>query len=134
MKKLELIIIISVIVMFLIAIVDRKIYIENNYDVRGFRFVCQNNDCEIRHTKFGNKVKYVEKIDISKIEKFSYKIEKIPRTNSDAYVIYADCKDGTSFRLSPLYVSPSVYLKLELIDVLNNALANNNTSFDIKFP
>ena len=116
------------------AIVENRIRDINNYDITGFRFVCNKEVCEIRHLKQNKEIKYVDKIDISKIEKFSYKLEKVPRTTSKGMVIYADCKDGTSFRLSPMYVKPSRYLEIELIKPLNAMIKADDISFDIKFP
>ena len=58
----------------------------------------------------------------------------MPRTTSKGMVIYADCKDGTSFRLSPMYVRPSRYLEIELIKPLNAMIKADDISIDIKFP
>ena len=94
-------------------------YSKKNYDVTGFVFICNENICEIRHKKFDGQIKYTEKVDIAKIENFSSELEKIPWTNREGMVIYANCKDGTRFKLSPIYVRPSKYLEMELLEPLN---------------
>lgn len=133
-SKREIINIILIAITLIAIIVEKRIYEANNYDIRGFHFVCNQSICEVRHTKHNGEIKYVDKINISNIEKFSYRFEKAPGTNSNAMVIYADCKDGSSFKFSPIFIKSSNYLKLELLNPLNNAIKRENISIDIRFP
>ena len=134
MNKKQIILYTLAVILLLYGIIDMIDYRKNNYDVTRFVFICNPNLCEIRHTKNDGQIKYVHKIDISKIEKFSAKLEKVPRTDKKGYVIYAYCKDGTSFRLSPIYVSPSRYLEEELLNPLNRELKKEQINININFP
>jgi hypothetical protein len=121
-------------ILLIYGLIDYYNYQKNNFDVSGFVFVCNQEICEIRHKKSDGQIKYTDKIDITKIEKFSTRLEKVPRTDSEAMAIYADCKDGTSFRLSPIYVRRSSYLEKELINPLNEKLKEKPISINISFP
>jgi len=121
-------------IMLIYGLFDYINYTKNNYDVTGFIFICNPDICEIRHKKANGEIKYTDQIDISKIEKFRAQSEKVPRTNDEGMVIYADCKDGTSFRLSPVYVKASKYLDDELIGPLNEQLQKKRVSINIHFP
>lgn len=122
-------------VIFLIfAFFESVNYSKNNYDVTGFVFICNRNVCNIKHTKSNGEVKYTEYVDITNIEGFSTRREKIPRTNRVGMVLYADCKDGTSYRFSPIYIRPSSYVEEELIKPLNRQLKKEPISILFKFP
>jgi len=121
-------------ILLIYGIIDYINYNKNNYDVTGFIFICNNNMCEIRHKKASGEIKYTEKIDINNIAEFSTKLEKIPRNGGEGLVIYANCKDGTSFRFSPIYVRPSRYVDKELINPLNEAIRRRPLSINIRFP
>lgn len=125
---------IFLLIFLILTIYARYDYSKNNYDVTGFVFVCNENICEIRHKKSNGKIKYTDKINIAEIENFSSEIENIPRTNSQGLVIYANRKDGTKFRLSPIYVRPSKYLELELITPLNTMIQKRPININIRFP
>ncbi len=88
----------------------------------------------MRHKRANGDIKYTKKIDISKIDSFSASMETIPFVKENGMVIYANCKDGTRFRLSPIYVRPSHYLKTELLNPLNEKIKEDPLSIDIKFP
>ena len=111
-----------------------KEYIANNYDVRKFHFICNDEICEVRQIKENNEIKYVDKIDISQIEKFSFKEERVPKTNSPAWRLYADCKDGTSFMLTPIFLSRSTGFKKGVLDPLNEALEQEKISINMRVP
>lgn len=130
-KKTALYILSAILLIY--AIFDYMDYNRRNLDVTGFVFKCNEAFCEIQHIKANGEVKYTDKIDINKIEKFSTRSEKIPRIGGEGLVIYAECKDGTSFRLSPIYIKPSGYVKKELIDPLNRAMQKNPIHINISF-
>ena len=104
-----------------------------NFDVTGFDFICNSDICEIRHKKSSGDIKYTKKIDISKIDSFSASMEKIPFANQSGMVIYANCKDGTRFRFSPIYVKP-YRLETELLNPLNEKIKEEPLSINITFP
>ncbi|MBR6127074.1 hypothetical protein IKQ21_05245 [bacterium] len=131
MNKKQLIFLLIFITLMTCAHID---YTKNNYDVTGFVFICNEDICEIRHTKSNGQIKYTEKINIAEIENFSSEMENIPRTKSQGMVIYANRKDGTRFRLSPIYVSPSRYLESELLAPLNAQIQQKPVSINVKFP
>ena len=122
----KLLIIIPIILLFCFGYFEQKNYEANNYDIVRFKFICNKSICEIRHLKHGDEIKYIDQINISEIESFYTQLEDVPKTNSRAEVIYAKRKDGTSFRLSPLYIRPSRYVELELLTPLNEALKNDD--------
>ena len=128
-KKLLLLLIFLILTLY-----ARYDYSKNNYDVTGFVFICDEDICEIRHTKSNGQIKYTDKINIAEIENFSSEMENIPRTKSQGMVIYANRKDGTRFRLSPIYVRPSKYLELELITPLNTMIQKRPININIRFP
>ena len=134
MNKKNLILYSFAAIMLVFGLVDYMDYQKHNYDVTKFVFICNDNLCEIRHKKANGETKYTEKIDIKNIKSFSTRSEKIPRTNDLGLVIYANCKDGTSFRLSPIYVKPSRYVERELIQPLNNALRKDPIYINMRFP
>ena len=72
--------------------------------------------------------------DIENIESFSTNLETIPRGGGEGLVIYANRKDGTSYRFSPIYVRPSKYVDTELIKPLNKALKRKPLMINIRFP
>ena len=121
-------------ILLIYAVFDYVDYQKQNLDVTGFYFVCNPSVCEIRHKKANGEIKYVEKIDINQIESFSTETQKIPRVGGSGLVIYANCKDGTRFRLSPIYVRTSRYVDMELINPLNQALHKNPVDIRISFP
>lgn len=122
------------IIIFVLATIT-ILYINSlNFDVAGFDFICNSDICEIRHKRANGDIKYTKKIDISKINSFSASMEKIPLVNGSGMVIYANCKDGTRFRLSPIYVKPSHYLETELLNPLNEKIKEEPLSINIKFP
>ena len=128
-KKLLLLLIFLILTLY-----ARYDYSKNNYDVTGFVFICDEDICEIRHTKSNGQIKYTDKINIAEIENFSSEMENIPRTKGQGMVIYANRKDGTKFRLSPIYVRPSKYLELELITPLNTMIQKRPININIRFP
>ena len=121
-------------IMLIYGVIDYIDYNKKNLDVTGFYFECYGVVCEIKHKKANGDVKYTEKVDINKIEKFRTKLEKVPRTNKDGLVIYADRKDGTSYRFSPIYVEPSIYVETELIKPLNEAIKKKQIMIHKRFP
>ena len=128
-KKLLLLLIFLILTLY-----ARYDYSKNNYDVTGFVFICDEDICEIRHTKSNGQIKYTDKINIAEIENSSSEMENIPRTKGQGMVIYANRKDGTKFRLSPIYVRPSRYLESELIAPLNTQIKEKPVYINITFP
>ena len=128
-KKLLLLLIFLILTLY-----ARYDYSKNNYDVTGFVFICDEDICEIRHTKSNGQIKYTDKINIAEIENFSSEMENIPRTKGQGMVIYANRKDGTKFRLSPIYVRPSRYLETELLTPLNTMIQKRPININIRFP
>jgi len=129
----EIIFAFSVLILLIAVLIENDNYQNNNYDVTGFRFVCNKTICEVRHLKQDNNKKYIDKIDISKIENFSYKLENVPRTERSGMVIYANRKDGTSFRFSPIYITPSRFVDSVFIKSLNRKI-KEGASIDVSFP
>ena len=121
-------------ILLIYALVDYMDYNRRNLDVRSFVFQCNETFCEIRHKKANGDIKYTDKIDINKIERFSTRLETIPRVGKEGLVIYAECKDGTSFRFSPIYIRPSTYVETELIVPLNKALKREPIRINMRFP
>jgi len=109
----------------------------SHYTINQAHIVCNDIKCEISHINLKTKkVVITEKLDISKIKNFEYRTYGDCRLQGRLrYYIYANRYDGTSYRISPVYVIEKYedYITVPIAE-LNQAIKTKPLNIDLYFP
>ena len=108
-----------------------------------FAFVCNDYQCQIAHYNRYNKVLERKNFDINNIQGFEYRLERRKTKfyesrreklrNAEVYYIYIKHNDGSSSKLSPLFIGKqNLYFAQDMINELNNGLKNKNINYNFR--